>query len=270
MNLPILICFILDLCFSPMKLPKNGILALNKVLWPCVQGWREVDSEAVLALHLCPKTPESGQGPSKCGFSPVLPTLLKKKVHALNPRFLDYMHDMPDFKDVHPTSGISMLFLLAHFCQAIDLYGFRHTGLKNWYFCKSRKFAKDPALHRFWLRNQTWDISRWTYADTRPSGAGPVVNGMLRSMPQQTRKGADPLYCGKGEARRSSTHQGFVHEVRKKKTKLSGKQAPSVLRKAHTDKVPKPGRRRLLYHAAGRELACMEEFHRMNLAVLKS
>lgn len=82
--------------------------------------------------------------------------------------------------------------------------------------------------------------------------------------------GADPLYCGKGEARRSSTHQGFVHEVRKKKTKLSGKQAPSALRKAHTDKVPKPGRRRLLYHAAGRELACMEEFHRMNLAVLKS
>ncbi|KAK3266218.1 hypothetical protein CYMTET_25143 [Cymbomonas tetramitiformis] len=156
------------------------------------QGFREMDEEAVLA-KFC-----KGSVTGDCARDPELPLLLRKKVHPLNPNFIDYARS--SYWNLHsstPTSGYVAMLLLLHHCQHVSIFGFMvgatKYDLKQWYFNK-RPDGK-PLDKTLWLRLKTWTIDTWQYADTALNAVNrtPVVLNFFAKGPNQVQyaEGAD-------------------------------------------------------------------------------
>eukprot|EP00239_Pterosperma_sp_CCMP1384_P012201 CAMPEP_0197868030 /NCGR_PEP_ID=MMETSP1438-20131217/45071_1 /TAXON_ID=1461541 /ORGANISM="Pterosperma sp., Strain CCMP1384" /LENGTH=248 /DNA_ID=CAMNT_0043486715 /DNA_START=454 /DNA_END=1196 /DNA_ORIENTATION=- len=155
------------------------------------QGFREVDEEAVLA-KFC-----NGQTKGKCGYSSEIKGLLAKKVHALNPAFLDYVQS--SYFRQHratPTSGMVCLLLLLHHCETVSVYGFFGGDLKKWYFNKRAASGGKQAAKKDWLREKTWLVPEWTYADglatsrtVSPGGGAAQAHQAMRLKPPRLNTG---------------------------------------------------------------------------------
>lgn len=98
------------------------------------EGFREVDSEAVLSSKWCSTGPP-------CDFHEAIARLGGKKVHALSPAFVAYAKRDTFAADVghNPSSGFTATLLLLHMCNSVDIYGFsvflnERPSMKRWYY----------------------------------------------------------------------------------------------------------------------------------------
>eukprot|EP00899_Mesostigma_viride_P003472 jgi/Mesvir1/13125/Mv06099-RA.1 len=141
---------------APTKGFEQDVGSRTDLRWTAAafQGFRENPGEAVVAKWCA-------QGPH-CGMGEELRFLNAKKVHALNPAFLEYVNNRV-FRTakVNPTSGFAALLFLMHRCQQVTAYGFQGSRLKDWYYQPAG--TKQPPKEK-WLREKYWEVDEWTYA----------------------------------------------------------------------------------------------------------
>ena len=101
-----------------------------------------------------------------------LPKMMAKKIHPINPRFMRYAEKNIEavYKE-QPTSGFVCAVMLMHVCERVTAYGFTAgKTLKAWYFDKRPKNKNGPHKgKKFWLRNKSWQIDQWRFADMSPA-----------------------------------------------------------------------------------------------------
>ena len=104
-----------------------------------------------------------------------LPKMMAKKIHPINPRFMRYApYAEKNIEAVYkeqPTSGFVCAVMLMHVCERVTAYGFTAgKTLKAWYFDKRPKNKNGPHKgKKFWLRNKSWQIDQWRFADMSPA-----------------------------------------------------------------------------------------------------
>ena len=134
------------------------------------QGFREYDEEAVVAKW-CNEY-------KRCGHLNELFRLNEKKVHAINPKFLQYI-DNRYFKSKkeRPSSGMVLAVLLMHVCEKVTLFGFAGSSIKDWYFPKRPGGKALPKKQ--WMREKRWVVDTWKFAKGNEKGGG--GEGVMRT-----------------------------------------------------------------------------------------
>ena len=178
-----------------------------------------------------------------------LSRLNEKKVHAVNPAFLQYIDNRYfKAKRQRPSSGMVMAVMLMHVCRKVTLFGFSGSSIKAWYFPKRPGGKALPKKQ--WMRERRWTVEKWNFGSDggKVGGSGLDVRRLLAldSGPDQA--------AGLGMNRdAAAANSSAVSET--------DAAAVAVRRRGW------PGRH--LLHAVGAERHCMQQLVSANLVTMR-